>query len=89
VRQHYTLPTSYVPGRTTSNRLSGSTRGRLARFLIRRPPQVRSGSFSWEGNDENDLASDRGWVVLGIASRPVGHFYIHNSDDSGFACDRA
>jgi hypothetical protein len=35
--------------------------------------------FSWEGNDENDPASGRGWVVLGTAGRLVGHFYIHNA----------
>ena len=45
--------------------------------------------FSWEGNDENDPASGRGWVVLGTTGRLVGHFYIHNGDDSGFVCDRA
>jgi hypothetical protein len=45
--------------------------------------------FSREGNDENDPASGRGWVVLGTAGRLVGHFYIHNGDDSGFVCDRA
>ena len=44
--------------------------------------------FSWEGNDENDPASGRGWVVLGTAGRLVGHFYIHNGDDLGFVCDR-
>jgi hypothetical protein len=27
--------------------------------------------FSWEGNDENDPASGRGWVVLGTAGRLV------------------
>ena len=45
--------------------------------------------FSWEGNDENDPASGRGWVVLGTAGHLVGHFHIHNGDDSGFVCDRA
>ena len=45
--------------------------------------------FSWEGNDENDPASGRGWVVLSTAGRLVGHFYSHNGDDSGFVCDRA
>ena len=39
--------------------------------------------FSWEGN-ENDPTSGRGWVVLGTAGRLVGHFYIHNGEDSGF-----
>ena len=42
-----------------------------------------SAEFSWEGNDENDPASGRG-----TAGRLVGHFYIHNGDDSGFVCDR-
>ena len=36
-----------------------------------------------------ETASGRGWVVLGTAGRLVGHFYIHNGDDSGFVCDRA
>ena len=41
-------------------------------------------------NLNNTLAaSGRGWVVLGTAGRLVGHFYIHNGDDSGFVCDRA
>jgi hypothetical protein len=44
--------------------------------------------FSWEGYDENDPASGRGWVVFGTAGRLVGHFYIHNADDSGFDCIR-
>jgi hypothetical protein len=30
--------------------------------------------FSWEGNDENDPASGRGWVILGTTGRLVGHF---------------
>jgi hypothetical protein len=27
--------------------------------------------------------------VIGTAGRLVGHFYIHNGDDSGFVCERA
>lgn len=38
--------------------------------------------FSWEGHDENDPACGRGWVTIGTAGRLVGHFYIHNGDDS-------
>ena len=44
--------------------------------------------FSWEGQDENDPVSGRGWVVFGTAGRLVGHFYIHDGDDSGFVCER-
>jgi len=47
-----------------------------------------SAEFSWEGNDENDSACGRGWTTLATAGRLVGHFYIHNGDDSGFACER-
>ncbi len=42
--------------------------------------------FSWERHDENDPACGRGWVTIGTAGRLVGHFYIHNGDDSGFVC---
>jgi hypothetical protein len=45
--------------------------------------------FSWEGHDENDPACGRGWVVFGTARSLIGHFYIHNGDDSGFVCERA
>lgn len=38
--------------------------------------------FSWQGFDENDPACGRGWVTLGTAGRLVGHFFIHNGDDS-------
>jgi hypothetical protein len=44
--------------------------------------------FSWEGHDENDPACGRAWVIIGTAGRLVGHFYIHNRDDSGFVCER-
>jgi hypothetical protein len=44
--------------------------------------------FSWEGFDDNDQASGRGWVSIGTAGRLVGHFYIHKRDDSAFACER-
>lgn len=42
--------------------------------------------FSWEGDDEDDPRSGRGWVVPGTAGRLVGHFYFHMGDDSGFVC---
>lgn len=43
--------------------------------------------FSWEGVDEGDQCSGRGWVALGTAGRLVGHFFIHAGDDSGFVCE--
>ncbi|MFK4654247.1 hypothetical protein ABIF97_004181 [Bradyrhizobium japonicum] len=44
--------------------------------------------FSWEGYDDNDHVCGHGWVMIGTADRLVGHFYIHNGDDSGFVCER-
>jgi hypothetical protein len=36
-----------------------------------------SAEFSWEGVDEDDQRSGRGWVAPGTAGRLVGHFYFH------------
>ncbi len=44
--------------------------------------------FSWEGHDENDPACGRRWAMIGTAGRLVGHFYMHNGDDSAFVCER-
>jgi hypothetical protein len=44
--------------------------------------------FSWQGHDDRDPACGRGWVTLGTAGRLVGHFYIHDGEDSGFVCER-
>ena len=38
--------------------------------------------FSGEGHDENAPACGRGWVIIGTAGRLLGHFYIHNGDNS-------
>ena len=43
--------------------------------------------FSWEGVDEGDQRSGRGWAEIGTAGRLVGHFFFHNGDDSGFVCE--
>ena len=43
--------------------------------------------FSWEGVDEGDQRSGRGWVEVGTAGRLVGHFFFHNGDDFGFVCE--
>ncbi len=44
--------------------------------------------FSWEGYDDGEPACGRGWAAMGTAGRLIGHFYIHNGDDSGFVCER-
>ena len=45
--------------------------------------------FSWEGVDEGDQRSGRGWIEPGTAGRLVGHLYFHIGDDSGFVCEPA
>ena len=45
----------------------------------------RSGlEFSWEGFDECDPVTGRGWAVLEDAGSLRGHIYFHFGDDSGF-----
>jgi hypothetical protein len=39
---------------------------------------------SSHGKATNDPACGRGWVMIATAGRLIGHFYIHNSYDSGF-----
>lgn len=52
---------------------------------------ARSGApiaeFSFEGVDEGDQCSGRGWIEIGTAGRLVGHLYFHMGDDSGFVCE--
>ena len=74
----------------------GQADGEIAFGALKGFLDVRYGSrdgatcaeFSWEGYDENDPACGCGWVVFGTAGRLVGHFFIHNGDDSGFVCER-
>jgi hypothetical protein len=40
--------------------------------------------FSWEGHDEYDPASGRGWAVLNPDGSLDGHIYFHLGDDSAF-----
>lgn len=43
--------------------------------------------FSWEGTDEMDPRSGRGWAVLD-GDRLIGRLFFHMGDDSGFAAER-
>ena len=45
--------------------------------------------FSWEGVDEGDQRSGRGWAVLRDSSSLIGHIFFHNGDNSGFVCARS
>jgi hypothetical protein len=40
--------------------------------------------FTWKGNNEDDPASGRGWVMLRQDGSLAGHIYFHHGDDSGF-----
>ena len=44
--------------------------------------------FSWQGSDEGDDASGRGWATLNPDGTLVGHIYFHLGDDSGFRAER-
>jgi len=41
-------------------------------------------NFTWEGNDECDPASGRGWARLLKDGSLTGHIYFHRGEDSGF-----
>ena len=45
--------------------------------------------FTWEGNDESDPASGRGWAAVEEDGSLRGHIYFHPGDDSGFRAVRA
>ena len=45
--------------------------------------------FSWEGHDEGDPASGRGWAALERDGSLTGHLFLHLADDSGFRAVRA
>lgn len=40
--------------------------------------------FTWDGHDEGDQVSGRGWAVLEQERSLRGHIYFHLGDDSGF-----
>jgi hypothetical protein len=40
--------------------------------------------FTWEGNDEGDRASGRGWAQLETNGSLRGHIFFHAGDDSRF-----
>jgi hypothetical protein len=45
--------------------------------------------FSWEGIDEGDDVSGRGWAVVADDDTLDGRILFHNGDDSGFRAVRA
>lgn len=45
--------------------------------------------FSWEGDDEGEPRSGRGWACLLDDDLLVGHLFIHMGDDSAFRAELA
>ena len=43
--------------------------------------------FSWEGNDEMDPASGRGWAALSPDGTLEGRIFFHMGDDSWFRAE--
>jgi hypothetical protein len=43
--------------------------------------------FSWEGNDESDPASGRGWGTLAPDGSLEGRIFFHMGDDSWFRAE--
>jgi hypothetical protein len=44
--------------------------------------------FSWEGTDEGDQVSGRGWAAIHDDGSLRGRIYFHLGDDSGFHAKR-
>ncbi len=44
--------------------------------------------FSWQGSDEGDDVSGRGWAALNPDGTLEGHIYFHLGDESGFRAER-
>jgi hypothetical protein len=43
--------------------------------------------FSWQGSDEGDDVSGRGWAALNPDGTIEGHIYFHHGDDSAFRAE--
>ena len=44
--------------------------------------------FTWEGFDEGDPVTGRGWTVVEEGGSLLGRIYFHLGDDSGFRAER-
>lgn len=44
--------------------------------------------FSWQGKDERDDTSGRGWAVIDEIGTLAGRIYFHQGDDSAFTATR-
>jgi hypothetical protein len=44
--------------------------------------------FTWQGSDEGDEVSGRGWAARNADGTLGGHVYFHLGDDSAFRAER-
>lgn len=79
------------PGFITFNGEEGEMRFIAVRAWLDVRYRSRDGvpiaEFSWEGIDEGDQRSGRGWATPADKGGLLGHIFFHNGDDSGFACE--
>ena len=52
-------------------------------YRIEKIGEIERLEFSWEGQDENDEALGRGWVII-KNEQMEGRFYFHLGDNSAF-----
>ena len=52
-------------------------------YRIEKIDGIERVEFSWEGQDENDDATGRGWAII-KNNHLEGRFYFHLGDDSWF-----
>ena len=56
-------------------------------YRIEKTGEIERLEFSWEGQDENDVAIGRGWAVI-QSDHLEGRIYFHLGDDSWFKAKR-
>ena len=64
----------------------GCVQGRID-YKIETVGEITRLEFSWEGQDENDAAIERGWAVT-ENDRLEGRIYFHLGDDSWYKAKR-
>lgn len=73
------------------DRLTGSFQfGTVVGWLdcrLRMVDDSTSAEWSWDGRNDTDPASGRGWATL-VDGELVGRIFIHNGDDSAFKARR-
>jgi len=56
-------------------------------YRIEKTGEIERLEFSWEGQDENDVAIGRGWAII-QNDQLEGRIYFHLGDDSWFKAKR-